>query len=811
MADVNSGQVKETSNASPAKERKFSLTAMEAMVEVDKLKERVRSLSFSSTISGESSDSGSSGTRLLARKQDDLITCLSVMRRLMEQAESESKRMREEKVVIAAKINNSLIAVNKEVEYLKAELRDQDKRLSELAKAKLSDSSLTVETKSNGAKSCKSQLEIFKEDNDRLRCENEFLTREISEWRHGNTDLDELRQRVHSCENEASRARETISCMKVERKRLKTEKMNLLQQMKQVYGILEIKEAELREFIQNYEKRMSEGEEMVRHLESQKGIWEQERTDLVKESERLKFQLTAKDDQLKELETELLEMRQNLSVLQSSLRENNSQKQLTFQSNYSLDLKSPGGLRKTNAGNKTKTDSSQDLRDLPGSLLKNSDSFQNIVDPAVDSASLNSQSDVSQAVVSSEQEVFELGVRNNLEVSNSGKKTKIRSSSLSRFFSKGKQRRVEYTPVIQVTEYLDINNVDHIPASSSIAEKTRVWQMHKDIPMVCWKANMVLAWLEVECHMSMYSQMCYENIKSGKVLLELTDSELEVGLGITNIMHRRKLRLAIEEYREPAARKYPEISSIDHLWVSHVWIKDLGLRQYSSAFESQMIDGRLLNVLTKKDMEKFLNVNRKFHQMSVLHAVKLLRMMDFNRELLMDRRRQNEDNDQDPLVWTNERVARWCCSVDLGEYANSLQDSGVHGAVLVLDPSFGAEELAQALGIPPAKNIIRRHLTSELLSILVPVRSEMHSIDTKGKQKQKRKRSLSFNSGSRTSMSSEIKRHSFRDSILLRSGSRGRPSRTSSDDTDVSKAAYPDLMKRRPLRNSRMRPKSALQ
>ena len=61
-------------------------------------------------------------------------------------------------------------------------------------------------------------------------------------------------------------------------------------------------------------------------------------------------------------------------------------------------------------------------------------------------------------------------------------------------------------------------------------------------------------------------------------------------------------------------RKYPEISSVDHLWVSRVWIKDLGLNQYSSAFESQMIDGRLLNVLTKKDMEKYLNVNKKFHQ-----------------------------------------------------------------------------------------------------------------------------------------------------------------------------------------------------
>lgn len=108
--------------------------------------------------------------------------------------------------------------------------------------------------------------------------------------------------------------------------------------------------------------------------------------------------------------------------------------------------------------------------------------------------------------------------------------------------------------MLLVAEFPVVNNVDHIQASSSVAEKTRVWEMHKDIPMVCWKANMVLAWLEVECQMSTYSQMCYENIKSGKVLLELTDAELEAGLGIANTMHRRKLRLAIEDYREPTAR-----------------------------------------------------------------------------------------------------------------------------------------------------------------------------------------------------------------------------------------------------------------
>ena len=292
MADVNSDQETKTRDASPTKERRLSLTPMEAMAEVDKLKERVRSLSFSSTLSGDSSDSGSSsGTRPLVKRQDDLITCLSVMRRLMEQAESESKRMREEKVFIAAKINSSLSAVNREVEYLKAELRDQDKRLSELASNRPVEPVQTPQTTTDGLRSPKCKLEDLKEDNDRLRCENDFLTRELNEWRHGNTDLDQLRQRLHSCELEIARAKETISCMKVERKRLKTEKMSLLSQMKQVYGILEVKEAELREFIQNYEQRMVEGGEQIKHLESEKLTWETERTDLLRESDSLKSQL----------------------------------------------------------------------------------------------------------------------------------------------------------------------------------------------------------------------------------------------------------------------------------------------------------------------------------------------------------------------------------------------------------------------------------------------------------------------------------------------------------------------------------------
>ena len=51
--------------------------------------------------------------------------------------------------------------------------------------------------------------------------------------------------------------------------------------------------------------------------------------------------------------------------------------------------------------------------------------------------------------------------------------------------------------------------------------------------------------------MSQYAQACRENIKSGRMLLECTSSDLEKSLGITNPMHKRKLRLALEDHKGP--------------------------------------------------------------------------------------------------------------------------------------------------------------------------------------------------------------------------------------------------------------------
>ena len=59
---------------------------------------------------------------------------------------------------------------------------------------------------------------------------------------------------------------------------------------------------------------------------------------------------------------------------------------------------------------------------------------------------------------------------------------------------------------------------------------------------------------------------------------------------------------------------------------------------------------------------------------------------------------------------------------DLQEYADALQNSGVHGAVLVLDPTFNTDAMATALGIHSNKHMIRRHLVEEMQSLVGPVR-----------------------------------------------------------------------------------------
>jgi hypothetical protein len=69
------------------------------------------------------------------------------------------------------------------------------------------------------------------------------------------------------------------------------------------------------------------------------------------------------------------------------------------------------------------------------------------------------------------------------------------------------------------------------------------------------------------------------------------------------------------------------------MWIAHRWISDLGLSQHKSEFENNLVDGRILNILSKKEMEKYLGIHRKFHQASILHAIELLRRLNYDKEV----------------------------------------------------------------------------------------------------------------------------------------------------------------------------------
>lgn len=81
----------------------------------------------------------------------------------------------------------------------------------------------------------------------------------------------------------------------------------------------------------------------------------------------------------------------------------------------------------------------------------------------------------------------------------------------------------------------------------------------------------------------------------------------------------------------------------------------------------------MLDHLSKKELEKFVGVTRKFHQASIVHGIHLLRMVKYDRQALAVRRHQSDHVDADPLVWTNQRFMRWARSIDLAEYADNLK------------------------------------------------------------------------------------------------------------------------------------------
>ncbi|KAL5503411.1 hypothetical protein EMCRGX_G010358 [Ephydatia muelleri] len=296
----------------------------------------------------------------------------------------------------------------------------------------------------------------------------------------------------------------------------------------------------------------------------------------------------------------------------------------------------------------------------------------------------------------------------------------------------------ESLDISELVSPLDCTAEDKHKKNSMVLELVQ-----RGVPFAQWDTSSVLAWLEVwvACP-HWYVEAIKKVIRSGANLESITDVELEKELGITNCLHRLKLRLAVQEIvnltsspHPQQARKTSLFGEMGHDWIADYWLPSLGLPQYSDMFKVCLVDARMLEHLTKKDLRTVLKMADNTHRNGLQYGISVLKRVDYKKEELEQRRRTvNVASSKDVLVWTNDHMIQWLDLAGLRQFSGGLKESGVHGGVVALDNDFDHEKLAVAMGVPLSSPEIVRLVKIEFSKLLAE-RTSRNSVESQSQGK----------------------------------------------------------------------------